>query len=617
MMESKFGSMLSRVGSYSTVSKVLRCKVYLLDDNNSIDIEYNKNYTGECLLNQICDQLNIVEKDYFGLRFVDSNHVRYWLDPTKLVVRQVKNLRNLCLLLRIKFFPEDISVIKEEYTRYLFVQQLRRDIRHGRLYCPPNEAALLGAYLVQGVLGDYNPSEHIGNYVSQYKLFVNQIPRLEEKIASIHKTLTGMSPAEADTKFLEVAVTLDTYGFYPFTVTVANDQQLFLGAAARGVVAYKAQTKTLDLHWNDIKKLDYLGKDFLIYLADGFELPMAHGLLNEGSLTKRKKVFRFTCVSATYCKQLWKYILAQKAFFTCEKGTDVHNQVSKRQLFLRKSTFRFSGRVFQELKDSRFTVPHREPPTFHRCHMLSPSPRDSFHFKDSILTDVDMDETAELAALADEKPVLLANSHDVVAQPCKVKQQDNFNAVAAAPLPTAQAEQKGTKLLDIGLEASADVPRLRGLHPRDCSTPIAAVNGRPEMAASSSPSEDIIDGKASMKTRFIASRSLTPSRGDSGIYSTTTSEQASAVSPSTTAAVQGVASGHSPPKGTKTILYIIFLVSFLVLFFSIYIKRHYELDYGPLMVTLRSTAAPCLRALGHYQNAFFDWFNSLRSWYLN
>ncbi|CDW56343.1 FERM C and FERM M domain containing protein [Trichuris trichiura] len=520
----------------------------------------------------------------------------------------------MCLLLRIKFFPEDISVIKEEYTRYLFVQQLRRDIRHGRLYCPPNEAALLGAYLVQGVLGDYNPSEHIGNYVSQYKLFVNQIPRLEEKIASIHKTLTGMSPAEADTKFLEVAVTLDTYGFYPFTVT-----QLFLGAAARGVVAYKAQTKTLDLHWNDIKKLDYLGKDFLIYLADGFELPMAHGLLNEGSLSKRKKVFRFTCVSATYCKQLWKYILAQKAFFTCEKGTDVHNQVSKRQLFLRKSTFRFSGRVFQELKDSRFTVPIRDPPTFHRCHMLSASPRDSFHFKDSILSDVEMDETAELAALADEKPVVLANSHDMVAQPCKANQQhDAVNAVAA-PLPTSavgQVDQKGTKLLDVGLEGSTDVPRLRGLYPRDCSTPIAAANGsRPEMAASSSPNEDAIDGKASMKTRLIASTSLTPSRADSGIYSTTASEQASTVSSST--AIQGVASGRSPPKGTKTILYIIFLVSFLVLFFSIYVKRHYELDYGPLMVSLRSTAAPCIRVLGYYQNAFFDWFNSLRSWYMN
>uniref|UniRef100_A0A5S6QCN9 Moesin/ezrin/radixin homolog 1 n=1 Tax=Trichuris muris TaxID=70415 RepID=A0A5S6QCN9_TRIMR len=604
--------MLSRVGSYSTVSKVLRCKVYLLDDNSSVEIEYNKSYTGECLLNQVCDQLNILEKDYFGLRFVDSNHVRYWLDPTKLVIRQVKHLRNLCLLLRIKFFPEDISVIKEEYTRYLFVQQLRRDIRHGRLYCPPNEAAFLGAYLIQGVLGDYNPSEHPDNYVSQYKLFVNQIPRLEEKIASIHKMLTGMSPAEADRKFLDVAVTLDTYGFYPFTVTVAHDEQLFLGAAARGVVAYKEQTKTLDLQWSDIKKLDYLGKDFLIYLADDFELPMANGLLNEGGLSKKKKVFKFTCASATYCKQLWKYILAQKAFFTCEKGTDVHNQVSKRQLFLRKSTFRFSGKVFQELKDSRFAVPRREPPTFHRSHMLAPSPRDSFHFKDSTFTDVDMDEAAEMEAVANDRAAVVANN--VTVEPCMMKQRGGAAPPSSVPV-AQQIDQKATKKAtpEIGGEVTMDSLQLRNLSPQLSSTPIAVVNGKPEVQASSSScGEDVHDGRTLTKGVISGSPSAL-SHDDSGIYST--SEQAVATPCSV---VQGAAGGGRPtPKGTKSALYVVFVVSFVILLCSFYAKRHYEFDYRPLMVRLQRSAAPCMNVLGHYQNAFSDWFNSLRSWYLN
>lgn len=91
-------------------------------------------------------------------------------------------------------------------------------------------------------LGDYNPTEHVGNYVSQFKILLNQTPKLEEKIAQVHKTLKsgrfcayflsgkgtfvnfyrGQTPAEGDVNFLKKACTLDTYGYYPYTIKVGG-----------------------------------------------------------------------------------------------------------------------------------------------------------------------------------------------------------------------------------------------------------------------------------------------------------------------------------------------------------------------------------------------------------
>ena len=36
-------------------------------------------------------QMDIIEKDYFGLQYTDHNHVSHWLDPSKPVKKQVKS----------------------------------------------------------------------------------------------------------------------------------------------------------------------------------------------------------------------------------------------------------------------------------------------------------------------------------------------------------------------------------------------------------------------------------------------------------------------------------------------------------------------------------------------
>ena len=42
-------------------------------------------------MEQVNYHLDLVEKDYFGLTFSDPYNVPHWLDPTKLVKKQVKS----------------------------------------------------------------------------------------------------------------------------------------------------------------------------------------------------------------------------------------------------------------------------------------------------------------------------------------------------------------------------------------------------------------------------------------------------------------------------------------------------------------------------------------------
>ena len=50
----------------------------------------------------------------------------------------------------VKFYIPDPSQLEEEYTRYLFSLQIKRDLATGHLQCNDNTAALMASYIVQG-----------------------------------------------------------------------------------------------------------------------------------------------------------------------------------------------------------------------------------------------------------------------------------------------------------------------------------------------------------------------------------------------------------------------------------------------------------------------------------
>ncbi|XP_022257681.1 FERM domain-containing protein 5-like [Limulus polyphemus] len=138
-----------RIGSKKSMNKDYTCTIRLIDDNEVIQCEFRRDHKGQYLLDYVCESLNLVEKDYFGLRYVDHNKQRHWLDTGRSILKQVKGLQPIIFCFRVKFYSPEPHQMKEEITRYQIFLQLRRDLLHGRLYCSQADAAFLGAYIVQ------------------------------------------------------------------------------------------------------------------------------------------------------------------------------------------------------------------------------------------------------------------------------------------------------------------------------------------------------------------------------------------------------------------------------------------------------------------------------------
>ncbi|KTF91985.1 hypothetical protein cypCar_00025299 [Cyprinus carpio] len=140
---------------------------------------------------------------------------RVWMEPTKLIVKQVRRPMNTLLRLSVKFFPPDPGQLQEEFTRYLFSLQIKRDLMEGRLNCTENTAALLASHLVQSEIGDYDDIAD-REFLKINKLLPYQ-ERVQEKILELHRRHIGQTPAESDFQVLEIARKLEMYGvrFHP------------------------------------------------------------------------------------------------------------------------------------------------------------------------------------------------------------------------------------------------------------------------------------------------------------------------------------------------------------------------------------------------------------------
>ncbi|MEE6459506.1 hypothetical protein FKM82_000646 [Ascaphus truei] len=176
-----------RTASMRSLNLEMKCTIRLLDDSE-ISCNIQRETKGQFLLDHICNHYSLLEKDYFGIRFVDPEKQRHWLDPNKPIAKQIKSHPPYTMCFRVKFYPHEPLKIKEELTRYLLYLQIKRDIFHGRLLCSFADAALLGACIVQAEIGDYDPDEHPDNYICDFKIFPKQSQKLERKIAEIHNS---------------------------------------------------------------------------------------------------------------------------------------------------------------------------------------------------------------------------------------------------------------------------------------------------------------------------------------------------------------------------------------------------------------------------------------------
>nr|XP_034964879.1 band 4.1-like protein 2 isoform X7 [Zootoca vivipara] len=327
-------------------TRTVQCKVVLLDGTEySCDLE--KKAKGHVLFDKVCGQLNLLEKDYFGLLFQDHADQKNWLDPSKEIKRQIRNLPWL-FTFNVKFYPPDPSQLTEDITRYFLCLQLRQDIASGRLPCSFVTHALLGSYTLQAELGDYDPEEHNSDYIGEFQFAPNQTKEMEEKVVELHKTHRGLTPAQADSQFLENAKRLSMYGVDLHHAKDSEGVDIMLGVCANGLLIYKDRLRINRFAWPKILKISYKRSNFYIKVRPT-------------ELEQFESTIGFKLPNHRAAKKLWKVCVEHHTFYRLVSP----EQPAKAKFLTLGSKFRYSGRTQAQTRQAS-TLIDRPAPYFER-----------------------------------------------------------------------------------------------------------------------------------------------------------------------------------------------------------------------------------------------------------
>ncbi|CAF3568357.1 unnamed protein product [Rotaria sp. Silwood1] len=311
--------------------KQIACKVHMLDDQD-LPFHIDPKATGQDLFNSVCNYIDLLERDYFGLEYLDSHRNVCWLESDKPILKQVSETKfSFC----VKFYTPDPGQLEEEFTRYLFALQIKRDLAVGALLCSDNTASLLASYIVQAEIGDYLESYNNNpSYFSSRKYFPHQTVEHEIRIMNFHKNHIGQYPADADLNLLDIARKVELYGIKMHPAKDHEQVNLNLSVAHMGILVFQNITKINTFSWAKIRKLSFKRKKFLIKLQ-----PEGYGYY--------KDTVEFYFDTRDECKNFWKKCIEYHAFFRCV--TIQRSQRSKNKLLAGGSSFRYHGRTQKEI----------------------------------------------------------------------------------------------------------------------------------------------------------------------------------------------------------------------------------------------------------------------------
>ncbi|XP_064486683.1 proteoglycan 4-like isoform X1 [Ornithodoros turicata] len=324
------------------------CRVHMLDGSD-FDCELERKAKGQELFDRVCESLNLLERDYFGLSFRDHEDARNWINLEKRLSKQLKHTP-WEMSFEVKFYPPDPAQLQEDITRYQLCLQIRDDILSGKLPCSFVTHALLGSYLVQAELGDFDPEDHAGNYLSEFRFAPNQTPELEDKVMELHKQHKGQTPAEAELHYLENAKKLAMYGVDLHQARDSEGVDIMLGVCSSGLLVYRDRLRINRFAWPKILKISYKRNNFYIKIRPG-------------EFEQFESTIGFKLANHRAAKRLWKVCVEHHTFFRLMSP----EPAPKQRLFFPRfgSKFRYSGRTQYQSRQASARI-DRPPPHFER-----------------------------------------------------------------------------------------------------------------------------------------------------------------------------------------------------------------------------------------------------------
>ncbi|RUS84514.1 hypothetical protein EGW08_007753 [Elysia chlorotica] len=336
------------------IPRPMVCKVLLLN-GEEYEIAIDKRSIGQLLYERVCDYLDLLERDYFGLQYkedLDPENIKYWLDLDKKVTKQKKRGK-MYFEFALKFYPPDPTQLAESITRYLVCLQIRRDIISGKLPCSQATHVMLGSFAVQADIGDYDPIDHgtgIG-YIQDMPFAPEQTDDMLVKIAALHKQHKGQTPEQAELHYLEYSKKIALYGIDLHRAKDSDYVDILLGVGATGVSVYRDNLRINRFVWPKILKISYRRNKFLLRIRPA-------------EFETYESWIAFRLPNNKMAKRLWKIAVEHHSFLRLRSADDA----KKRSGFPRfGSKYRFSGRTLYQTRLNA-SMADRPSKQFERAH---------------------------------------------------------------------------------------------------------------------------------------------------------------------------------------------------------------------------------------------------------
>ncbi|CEF64608.1 FERM domain and Pleckstrin homology-like domain and FERM/acyl-CoA-binding protein, 3-helical bundle domain and FERM, N-terminal domain and FERM, C-terminal PH-like domain and FERM central domain and Band 4.1 domain and Band 4.1 family-containing protein [Strongyloides ratti] len=281
--------------------------VHFLDGTKSTYF-LHKNSEGIVLLDLVSKSLNLIERDYFALSYLD-NGIKYWIYNDKKISKKVKGEWEFKF--EVKFFPPDPDMLNDDVARYLLFLQIREDVYKGSIPLSMPFAASLAGFVMQSLHGDFVDSPNYGEKIDKALILPNTITsEFVDKVKEAHQQQKGLTPSDMERCYLELAKQLSLYGVVMFPLKELKDKPTHVGVSASSVNIYRNQVREHRFIWQDIIKV--------AYRRNNFEVKVKPGVLKE----KKEALWHGKTDDYKSAKRIWKCCVEYHTFFRLIQAED-------------------------------------------------------------------------------------------------------------------------------------------------------------------------------------------------------------------------------------------------------------------------------------------------------